>query len=396
MKYNKKVIGFLMMGFLWFVPHVIFASELGIAVDQTAIVFDADSGESQKFVVEIKNISTEEQEVNVGALDYILGDNNELILNAESDEMNGVKDWISTQDNNVVIAPGKVENIVFNVEVPENAIIGSHRGAVIFSVTPESDDTVKVHGQIGVHVLVNVKGDTNASGQVNYFDIPFLTLEVVDYESEFENTGNIHYVPYGDIVVTNIFTKTEEVYKYEKHFVFPGKKVIFSTKQEIPSLFGLYKAKVTFVDGEGVTRTKIDYTMGYFFPIVFIVVMVIIFGFLWKIYKKGKLNQADTTIKSKQEKIVKNNTKKKESKVDNEVYIEMKKEKQVSEEEKKMESLMEGNNVEENNVENEKEIQDNVVQNVDSKDDLMKKQVGTDDNEDKEEKSQHKININIK
>ena len=192
---------------------------------------------------------------------------------------------------------GGAKEVIFDVESPKDASIGSHKGAVLFRVVPNGDDSVKVQGQIGVHVLINVKGDTHAGGHVNKFDISLLTLGSVDYVAEFENTGNIHYVPYGEVVVRNIFTKNEQLYKYDKHFVFPGKKFTFSYIGQIPSLFGLYKARVAFVDGEGVTRTKVDYTMGYFFPVVFIIALggvIIILKWMMvknKSIKKNEISQ---------------------------------------------------------------------------------------------------------
>ena len=283
----KKIIYYLyIFGIMCSVPFVVSASNIGIAVDQNAIVFDVDTGESQEFIVEVKNISNEKQEIEVSVMDYVLGDNNVMTLLNENDDNNGIKEWINIRDKNIVLESGGAQEVVFDVKTPESASIGSHKGAVIFRVMPRGDDTVKVQGQIGVHVLINVRGDTHASGHINKFDIHLLALGPVEYAAEFENTGNIHYVPYGEVVVRNVFTKNEQLYKYDKHFVFPGKKFTFSHVEQIPSLFGLYKARVAFVDGEGVTRMKVDYTMGYLFPLVFVVILgVVIIVLRWVIVK---------------------------------------------------------------------------------------------------------------
>ncbi|MEN8252229.1 MAG: hypothetical protein ABFQ53_01460 [Patescibacteria group bacterium] len=304
MKFSKISSSFAVIVFSLLVPFFVFAEEFGIAVDQTAIVFDADTGQAQEFTIKVTNISDKEQEVNVGSMDYDIGEGNSIALSKELNEQNGLSAWISSQSEKVSVAPDEIKEIKFSVNVPENASIGSHRGAVIFSTLPESDDAVKVRGQIGVHVLINVKGDTHAGGKVNHFDIPFVTMGSVDYEAEFENTGNIHYVPYGEISLRNIFSKKEEIYKFEKHFVFPGSKFTFSMTQEIPSLFGFYKAQATFVDGEGAWRTKADYVMGYFFPIVFFIGLFLILTLFWFISKtrKDKKNIKNDSNNKKQNK----------------------------------------------------------------------------------------------
>ncbi len=288
----RKIIYYLYICSVMFaMPFMVSAGNIGIAVDQTAIVFDVNAGESQNFIVNVKNISNERQEIEVDVMDYALGDDNAVKLLDNNDGNNGVKEWISPRDKNIVLEPGKVKEVVFDVNVPNNVSIGSHRGVALFRATSKDDDTVKVQGQIGVHTLINVKGDIHADGKINKFDIPLLTSGLINYVAEFENTGNIHYVPYGEVKVRNIFTKNEQLYVYDKHFVFPGKKFTFSNIKQIPSLFGLYKAQVTFVDGAGARHIKLDYVMGYFFPLVFIGIIGIIIVIARQVYKRRKINK---------------------------------------------------------------------------------------------------------
>jgi hypothetical protein len=257
------------------------AETIGIAVDQTSIAFDADIGEKQEFVITVTNISDRMQEVVVGAMDYLVGDNNDLVLDQEFNEQDGIKDWITTEQPRITLAPDQSEEVRFVFRAPSSAPVGSHRGAAVFRSVPGGGGDVAVQGQIAIHVLVNIKGNTHASGRLNAFDVPLFVFGDVEYRAEFENTGNIHYVPYGEVVVKNVFTKKERAHKYEKHFVFPNKKFTFIFADEIPSIFGLYKARATFVDGEGVTRSRSDYMMGYGFPFVFIAIMIALYV-LWK------------------------------------------------------------------------------------------------------------------
>jgi len=276
-------------GFFLCMPIFVLANSLGIAVDQTNVVFDIDSGKEQQFIIEVTNISDKEQEVVVGVQDYVLDNNNKLTLIEGRDDQNGIKDWIDIEDNSIILVPGESQDVLFTVKTSEDASIGSHRGVVLFRATSDADESVKVQGQIGIHVLINVRGDTHASGRVHSFDIPLLTFGLVDYDVEFENTGNIHYVPYGEVVVRNVFTHHEQMYKYDKHFVFPGKKFKFVVSDEIPSLFGLYSARVIFVDGEGAVREKMDYIMGYFAPLIFIVVIGVVISILYRLRKKERI-----------------------------------------------------------------------------------------------------------
>lgn len=293
---KEKITRLYIIGFGLFVclllsmfPDSVYATKMGISVDQTSIAFDADTGEKQEFVMHVTNISDKEQKISVGTIDYIIGDGNDLILAEGFDEQNGLKDWITADSTDLTLAPGQKQEVKFVFVAPESAPIGSHRGAVVFRVEPEDNGDVRVQGQIAVHVLVNIKGDTHASGRISSFDIPLMTFKEIDYVAEFENTGNIHYVPYGEVVVKNIFTKNEIVYKYKKHFVFPEKKFTFFVTDRVPSALGLYRAQVNFVDGEGVLRSRSDYTIGTVFPLI-IVVLFNLFLVLakWLMKKKGE------------------------------------------------------------------------------------------------------------
>jgi hypothetical protein len=151
---------------------------------------------------------------------------------------------------------------------------------------------VKVQGQIGVHVLINVKGDTRANGTLHGFDVPLFVVNEVRYAAEFENTGNIHYVPYGEVTARNILTTRQVTYDLNEgdHFVFPGKRFTFTQTHDIPSIFGLYSVQSRFVDGEGVIHVKSDLMMGYLFPFCAVVVFVSVWWIIrWtKRFASGK------------------------------------------------------------------------------------------------------------
>ncbi len=273
------------------IPQGVFAEKIGISVDQTSIAFDANIDEAQEFVIKVTNSSEKVQEINIGVMDYVIKDDNELEFKQEFDENTGLRNWISSEKENITLEPNQAEEITFVFVAPDSAPVGSHHGVVYFRSNLDNRGDITVQGQIAVHILVNVKGETYASGRVNSFDIPFFVVKNIDYVTEFENMGNIHYVPYGEVVVRNIFTKKEETYKYDKHFVFPGKKFTFAIMgKKIPSIFSLFRVQVNFVDGEGVVRSRNDYMMGYLFPIVICVVIAVLFLIIrWSLKKRGDI-----------------------------------------------------------------------------------------------------------
>ncbi len=287
--FQKKIIyqALLSMIIIGGIPTVMFAETLGVAVDKTAVVINSKVGVKQEITIGIKNISNQSQKIEFSSKNYILKDNNELIL-SEDNFSNGLKDWIVSQDNNIKIQPNKKKNVSFTINIPKDATIGSHRGVILAETMSTSDNGVKIRGQIGVHVLINVTGDTNGSGYLKSFIAPLFTFGLVQYITVFKNTGNIHYVPEGKIIVSNVFTTKKVVYQYDKHFVFPDHEFSFFYNERIPSLFGLYKARVVFVNGNGQEQSLVKYIMGSYFPLLFIICVICIGWILWWILKNNK------------------------------------------------------------------------------------------------------------
>ncbi|MFA5985717.1 MAG: DUF916 domain-containing protein [Parcubacteria group bacterium] len=288
--YNVIIAIFLTISLF---PSFVCAEKLGIAVSESKIAFDMDIDENQNFNVKVTNVSDETQKIIVDIMDYDIGDENSIILRNDSDEQNGIKEWINIPEKEFDLPPNAGKDVSFTVHVPENASVGSHRGAVIFRMVPVGDASVKVQGQIGVHVLVNVKGNTHATGTLHWFDVPLFTTHQIIYRAQFENTGNIHYVPHGDIFLRNIVTNKKSAYDFnaEDHFVMPGKKFTFTFMQDIPSVFGVYYARARFVDGEGAIRQKSDIVMGYMFPVEIVSALCVVFFGIRQIktYKRKRI-----------------------------------------------------------------------------------------------------------
>ncbi len=285
------------------VPCAVFADSVGISVDQTHVVFDASPDETKEFVITVKNISEKTQDITVGVTDYTVGDDNVVSLTQDVDENTGVTGLVTPAQERVTVEPHQSKEVQFIFHAPKSATVGSHRGAVFFRSAPDNQEGFAVQGQIAVHVLVNIAGDTRASGRIHSFDVPFFVIGDIDYPAVFENTGNTHYVPYGEVVARNVFSKKEQKYTYDKHIVFPGKMVTFTHAEHIPSIFGAYRAVAYFVDGEGVVRSRSDYMIGWACPLVVGGVVVCIWWMVRFLTRKREKAQ-HTHMKNLQERRV--------------------------------------------------------------------------------------------
>ncbi len=121
-----------------------------------------------------------------------------------------LSDWVSFPQKSVTIAPGQSEQFPYTIAVPADGEPGGHYGAVLFSTEPptvtQNQSQVSVVGLIGTLVLVSVPGDVVQKTVISTFDAPsFLVQPPVRLALTFNNLGNIHTKPTGEIRIKNMF-----------------------------------------------------------------------------------------------------------------------------------------------------------------------------------------------
>lgn len=299
--YNLKKFKFLFL-FL-FLPFFVSAEELGygginpaesvgITVEQSLLSFDSDPGKTIDFKIAIKNISQNEQRISVYAQDFSVEDNNQIQILSEGNELYGMKDWIKLGEKDLILKSEERKEINFSLDVPRDAAVGSHYASIFFQAFPPIDgqnfQKTIVSGRVGSFVLLNVSGEISGKGNLNNFTSPIVAGEKSDFRAEFENTGNIFYIPHGEIAVKNLLTRKEKKMEVAKHFVFPGKKYTFDLEWAPESALGVYRAKAYFVDGDRNVHSSGRFVFGemaWLWPLIVIALPVI---FYWRSRVKNK------------------------------------------------------------------------------------------------------------
>jgi len=121
--------------------------------------------------------------------------------------------WIDLPMPSVTIAAGSSADIPFTVSVPSNAEPGGHYAAILVGTQPaapgEPGTLVNVSSYVSSLLLVQVGGNVVESGRI----IEFSTSQELyqspqaDFALRFENTGNTHVKPQGNIVIYNMWGK---------------------------------------------------------------------------------------------------------------------------------------------------------------------------------------------
>lgn len=121
--------------------------------------------------------------------------------------------WVEVvgEDRALDMQPGDRANIPFTINIPEDATPGGHFGAIILSSVPPGVELegsgLSTKSQIAVTIFIRVSGQVKESGGLAEFG--FVDPQVwynylpVDFFVRFENFGNVHLRPVGNLFIKN-------------------------------------------------------------------------------------------------------------------------------------------------------------------------------------------------
>lgn len=202
--------------------------------------------------------------------------------------------WISVHNGDIVIARGKTAEVPFTIRVPADADPGGHYAAILVATSPAgqvSGTGTSVSSAITSLFFMRVPGEVIEEGIIRDF---YATKSVMQRASgsfviRFENKGNVHLVPQGEIVITNMWGKERGKIIINEHNTFGNvlplstRKFAFDWSGESNMFeFGRYKALATLAYGEDGRKTAFRAT--YFWVIPIVPVLSILGGliaFLW-------------------------------------------------------------------------------------------------------------------
>ena len=121
--------------------------------------------------------------------------------------------WTTLSKDPIVIEAGKSGDVPFMVRVPAFAEPGGHYAAILVGTDPGGvqldGPTMRVSSYVSSLVLVRIRGEATESGRIREFraDTAISATADADFILRFENTGNTHLRPQGDITIYNMWGK---------------------------------------------------------------------------------------------------------------------------------------------------------------------------------------------
>ncbi len=254
---------------------------LSLSVSPTLFQMSAVPGQAWNSGVKVVNNNPQELTVYAQVVNFApqgeAGEGKFIPVLKQSTEGATLAEWITISREPIVIAPEQTVTVPFTVAVPESAAPGGHFAAILIGTRPPaSEGTVRIATSQIVSSLffVRIAGDVNEAGAIREFTTKkrFVDSPKADIEVRFENKGNVHLQPQGEIVITNMWGKERGVIpiNHQTHFgnVLPSsiRKFEFSwTGEQSFTDIGRYKATLSL--GYGSESKKFDSSVLYFYVV---------------------------------------------------------------------------------------------------------------------------------
>lgn len=189
--------------------------------------------------------------------------------------------WIEISRDPFLVPRGTSMEIPFTVRIPESASPGGQYAAILIGTTPGDDalegPTVRVASYVSSLLFVRIKGDIDERARIREFRSEewFLQESKATFALRFENTGNTHLRPQGEIVLYNMWGKERGRVQLTQKSAFGNvlpmsiRRFSFAWEGE-KSLFdiGRYSAIVTLSYGEEQKQNTSAVTYFWVVPVV--------------------------------------------------------------------------------------------------------------------------------
>ena len=207
----RKLI-FLIGLFFLLSPFFVFAQG-EIIVSPTIIDKKAEARDILEFSVKLKNLKNSKVDIYpiVNDISVIEG-RQEFLDPTLMDKSISLARWVRISRGVVELWPGEEKEIPFSVYVNLNAQPGKYYAAILVGTRPMErieGTVIQVSSLVASLIMLNIQGKVIEEGRIREFSTEetFYQKPEVKFTVRFENLGNVHVQPQGEIKIYNFFGK---------------------------------------------------------------------------------------------------------------------------------------------------------------------------------------------
>jgi len=206
-----SIISFLLFSFLFFFTEKALAEEptpqsaLGVAPAIIEVVLDP--GKTKITTVTVFNITNFPLPVK-GSIRSFLNEDPLLNYNQTAKETFDASSWFKLEPADFILQPREKRDIKIVIVSSKKAEPGGHYATIYFQpllpIDVLSPQTAYLTARVGVLSFLIVKGDIKEKGDFGELKIKkFQQFGPINFKISFQNQGNIHLIPSGEIKIRN-------------------------------------------------------------------------------------------------------------------------------------------------------------------------------------------------
>tara|TARA_B100002051_G_C16745815_1_gene647541 strand:- start:13312 stop:14931 length:1620 start_codon:yes stop_codon:yes gene_type:complete len=265
---KNKIICVLLAALLLLAPLGNVFAQSGLSLSVSPTLFDMSAYPAQEWTSIVRVINPNPYDINVFA-DVVnfapqgeSGQGKFVPVIEEETKGQTMAEWVDIREGQITIPAEQTIELPFTITVPDDAPPGGHFAAVLIGTKPPegSEGSKVITSQIVTTLLfLRVTGDIEESGNIRSFRTSNAIHDKpeVNFELRFENTGNVHIIPQGEIRITNMWGQERGLIPINQTNLFGNvlpesvRKYNFTWKSEQSfGDMGRYKAEVTLAYGE--------------------------------------------------------------------------------------------------------------------------------------------------
>lgn len=291
---KKITISAAMLAALFPFPAVAQNTVRGLEVTPFLMELDVAKGGTLKSQIDLINRSSEPLIITAAPRDFLPGEDGqpEFVPDTElNDRTFSLSSWITLDtDSRFTINPGQLITVPFTVNPPTDAEQGTHYGAMLFSYAAQSSvgSVSEVQQSIGTILLVYY-GQTKENGEVDLRADRNLVLSVdkVEFDNRFNNIGNVHVKPKGEVVVKNMFgqiVSTPPINRDAANVLPRTDRTFRSTWYPSSFSFGRYTAESVITYGRSRLEARdkvVVWVLPWYLDLAVIILVAIILWFIF-------------------------------------------------------------------------------------------------------------------
>jgi hypothetical protein len=179
---------------------------LDLTVSPPVFELTAAPGDTVRETFRVRNNSSENVDLEISARRLISDPENGNPV-PEQEATGEELSWVSFEPSSFTAPAREWSNVTFTIDIPESASFGYY---YVFRIVPkgaaeQTTTGAAIQGEVLVVTLLTVRseGAKSAAGLVKFAPKNFVTEHLpVTFETEIENTGNVHVKPHGNIFIT--------------------------------------------------------------------------------------------------------------------------------------------------------------------------------------------------